>query len=66
MKGVLSIVPFLLGASFRSRLSLPKEILALRHQLAAYQRAGKRPHIIQQTASSGRGYPGSDQVGVMR
>jgi hypothetical protein len=45
MKSILSIVSFLLGATFRSRLSLHMEILALRHQLTVYQRSGKRLHI---------------------
>ena len=45
MKSILAIVSFLLGATFRSRLSLHMEILALRHQLAVYQRTGKRPRI---------------------
>jgi len=43
MKSILSIVSYLLGATFRSRLSLHMEMLALRHQLAVYQRTGKRP-----------------------
>jgi len=45
MKSILSIVSCLLGATFRSRLSLQMEILALRHQLAVYHRTGKRPRI---------------------
>jgi putative transposase len=34
-----------LGAVFRSRLSLQVEIVALRHQLAVYQRSVRRPHL---------------------
>src|SRR5207253_9786314 len=34
-----------LGALFRSQLSLQVEIVALRHQLAVYERSVRRPHI---------------------
>jgi putative transposase len=34
-----------LGALFRSRVSLQVEIVALRHQLAVYQRSVRRPHV---------------------
>jgi len=34
-----------LGALFRSRISLQVEIVALRHQLAVYQRRVRRPHL---------------------
>jgi putative transposase len=41
---VLSFLSFI-ACSFRSRFSIQLEILALRHQLAAYQRRQKRPVI---------------------
>ena len=45
MKTTLLALVSVLTTPFRSRLSLQMEILALRHQLAVYQRAGKRPRI---------------------
>ena len=45
MKTILSSVVSFFVSTFRSRLSLQMEILALRHQLAVYQRAGKRPRL---------------------
>ena len=33
------------ASSFRSRLSLELEVMALRHQLGVYQRGGKRPKL---------------------
>jgi hypothetical protein len=35
----------LVASRFRSRLSLELEVMALRHQLGAYQRGGKRPRL---------------------
>ena len=37
--------PALLAFPFRTRLSVQLEILALRHQLTAYQRAGTKPRL---------------------
>ena len=34
-----------MASLFRSRRALQIEILALRHQLAVYQRAGRRPQL---------------------
>jgi hypothetical protein len=45
MKSILSIIPSFVAAAFRSRLALQMENLALWHQLAVYQRSGKRPPI---------------------
>ena len=45
MRSILSAVLSFFASVFRSRLALQMEILALRHQLAAYQRSGKRPRI---------------------
>ena len=45
MKKVLSAVLSLLVSAFRSRLHLEMEILALRHQLAVYQRSVKRARL---------------------
>jgi hypothetical protein len=45
MSSVSSFVINFLAGAFRSRLSLQLEIAALRHQLALYQRAQRRPAI---------------------
>jgi len=45
MNPVLSALISSILASLRSRASLQAEILALRHQLAVYQRANKRPRL---------------------
>ena len=44
MQAVVMAVVTSLAAVVRSRMALQIEILALRHQLAVYQRAGRRPH----------------------
>ena len=45
MKNVLRALLSFLFALFRSRLGMQVEILALRHQLAAYQQSIKRPRL---------------------
>jgi putative transposase len=45
MKPILVAVFRFLGATARSRASMQLEILALRHQLAVYQRSVRRPRI---------------------
>ena len=45
MKNVLVSVLAAVAATFRSRLALQVEILALRHQLAALKAGGKRPKL---------------------
>jgi len=45
MGAVLSALLAGFATIFRSQRALQLEILALRHQLAVYQRAVKRPHI---------------------
>ena len=45
MGAVLSVLVAGLATIFRSRRALQLEILALRHQLAIYQRTVKRPRI---------------------
>src|SRR5512146_2683774 len=45
MKAVLLALVAFLRACFRSRVSLQLEILALRHQLAVYQRRPVRPRV---------------------
>jgi len=45
MKNVLRALASFLFALFRSRLAMQVEILALRHQLAAYQQSIKRPRL---------------------
>ena len=45
MVAVLSALLAGFATNFRSRLALQLEILALRHQLAIYQRTVKRPRI---------------------
>jgi putative transposase len=45
MKNILLTILSFIAAPLRSRLALQTEILALRHQLAVYQRSGKRPRI---------------------
>jgi hypothetical protein len=44
MSPVISALLAFVMALFRSRRSLQLEILALRHQLAVYQRSVPRPH----------------------
>jgi hypothetical protein len=45
MKPIVSALLLLVSAVIRSRVSLQLEIVALRHQLAVYQRTTKRPQI---------------------
>lgn len=45
MKNILLTILSFVAAAFRLRLALQMEMLALRHQLAVYQRSGKRPRI---------------------
>jgi len=45
MRAVLIAVATSIGASFRCRAALQLEVLALRHQLAVYQRRGGRARI---------------------
>lgn len=45
MRAVVTAVGKSLTLIFRSRLALQIEVLALRHQLAVYQRAGRRPRL---------------------
>ena len=45
MQAVVIAVVTSLASVVRSRLALQIEVLALRHQLAAYQRAGRRPQL---------------------
>src|SRR5579862_7671827 len=45
MRAVVIAVAKSIALSFRSRAALQIEVLALRHQLAVYQRAGRRPHL---------------------
>ena len=49
---------------FRSRLSLQLEVVALRHQLAVYQRSTKRLRIQAGTGFSGHGCLGIGEGGV--
>ena len=44
LPGVSALLAFV-AALFRSRRSMQLEILALRHQLAVYQRSVRRPRI---------------------
>ena len=45
MQAVVMAVVTSLASVVRSRMALQIEILALRHQLAVYHRAGRRPHL---------------------
>ena len=45
MKPVLLAILAFISGLFRSRLSLQAEVLALRHQLAVYERTCRRPRI---------------------
>jgi hypothetical protein len=45
MKSIVCALLLLVSTVVRSRLSLQLEIVALRHQLAVYQRTTKRPQI---------------------
>ena len=45
MKPVVCALLLLVSTVIRSRVSLQLEIVALRHQLAVYQRTAKRPQI---------------------
>ena len=45
MRAVVVAVGKSIASMFRSPLALQTEILALRHQLAVYHRAGRRPHL---------------------
>jgi putative transposase len=45
MRAVVYAFLSTLGTLFRSRISLQAEIVALRHQLAVYERSVQRPHI---------------------
>jgi hypothetical protein len=45
MKPIVCALLLLVSAVIRSRVSLQLEIVALRHQLAVYQRTTKRPPI---------------------
>ena len=45
MKPIICALLLLLSTVIRSRISLQLEIVALRHQLAVYQRTTKRPRI---------------------
>ena len=45
MKTLLFVLLHFIKSFFRSRLSLQAENLALRHQLAVYQRTNKRPRL---------------------
>ena len=45
MPPVIAALLAFMTALFRSRASLHLEHLALRHQLAVYQRLGPRPHL---------------------
>lgn len=45
MQAVVIAVVTSFASVVRSRLALQIEVLALRHQLAVYQRAGRRPHL---------------------
>jgi len=45
MRSVLVALVTSIAFVFRSRLALQVEVLALRHQLGVYQRAGRRPRL---------------------
>ena len=45
MKPIVCSLKLLVSTVIRSRVSLQLEIVALRHQLAVYQRTTKRPQI---------------------
>jgi putative transposase len=45
MRAVVIAVAMSLASIFRARMALQIEVLALRHQLAVYQRAGRRPQL---------------------
>ena len=45
MKPIVCALLLLVSTVIRSRFSLQLEIVALRHQLAVYQRTNKRPQI---------------------
>jgi len=45
MKSILLALTDLLRSALRHHLSLQMEVVALRHQLAIYQRTCRRPHI---------------------
>jgi hypothetical protein len=45
MKTIVCALLLLVSTVIRSRVSLQLEIVALRHQLAVYQRVTKRPQI---------------------
>jgi len=45
MKSIVGALLLLVSTVIRSRVSLQLEIVALRHQLAVYQRSTKRPQI---------------------
>ena len=45
MRAVVIAVVKSVASIFRSRMALQIEVLALRHQLAVYQRAGRRPQL---------------------
>jgi hypothetical protein len=45
MRAVLVAVASAIASIVRSRMALQIEVLALRHQLAVYQRAGRRPRL---------------------
>ena len=45
MKPIVCALLLLVSTVIRSRVSLQLEIVALRHQLAVYQRTTKRPQI---------------------
>jgi len=55
MRAVVIAVANSLALICRSRAALQIEILALRHQLAVYQRGGHRPNCALPTGSSGHG-----------
>jgi hypothetical protein len=46
MQAVVMAVVTSLASVVRSRMVMQIEILALRHQLAVYQRAGRRPRLV--------------------
>jgi len=46
MRAVVVAVVQSIASIFRSRTALQIEVLALRHQLAVYQRAGRRPRLV--------------------
>ncbi len=45
MQSVLRALLTFLATLYRSRLSMPLEIMALRHQLCVYQRSTRRPRL---------------------